>query len=135
MLEYLQMAKKGKAYVFGSGENRINPIHGEDVAEVCVNAVNSSEKEINVGGPDILSHNEIAAMAFESIGKTVKIFRVPLWMRNLLVAALKTFTSVKTYGPLEFFMTVLAMDMVAPAYGKHHLKNYYRENCDRFQEA
>ena len=38
MLEYLQMAKKGRAYVFGSGENKINPIHGEDLAEICVKA-------------------------------------------------------------------------------------------------
>jgi len=33
MLEYLQMAKKGKGYVFGSGENKINPIHGEDIRD------------------------------------------------------------------------------------------------------
>ena len=59
MLEYLKMAKKGKGYVFGSGEYRINPIHGEDLAEVCVNAATGDEKEINVGGPDILTHNEI----------------------------------------------------------------------------
>jgi uncharacterized protein YbjT (DUF2867 family) len=34
MLEYLQMAKKGKGYVFGNGENRINPVHGADFHEI-----------------------------------------------------------------------------------------------------
>ncbi|NNG26902.1 MAG: SDR family oxidoreductase, partial [Ignavibacteriaceae bacterium] len=53
MLEYMQMAKKGKGYVFGSGENKINPIHGEDLAEVCVNASKGDEKEIKIGGPDM----------------------------------------------------------------------------------
>jgi uncharacterized protein YbjT (DUF2867 family) len=127
MLEYLKMAKKGRGYVFGSGENKINPIHGEDLAEVCVGAASGQEKEINVGGPDILTHNQILTIAFESLGKKVKISRIPIWMRNFLLAALRMFTSVKTYGSLEFFMTVLAMDMVAPTHGKHHLKDFYFE--------
>ena len=128
MLEYLQMAKKGKGYVFGSGEYRINPIHGEDLAEVCVSAATGGEKEINVGGPDVLTHNEILAIAFESLGKTEKISRIPNWVRNFLLAILRIFISLKTYGPLEFFMTVLAQDMVAPIYGKHHLKDFFEEN-------
>ena len=130
MLDYLQMAKKGRGYVFGSGEFRINPIHGEDLAEVCVNAANGEEREINVGGPDILTHNDILAIAFDSVGKTTKISKIPIWVRNLIVAILKIFTSVKTYGPIEFFMTVLAIDMVAPTYGKHHLKDLFLENTD-----
>ena len=131
MLEYLKMAKKGKGYVFGSGEYRINPIHGEDLAEVCVNAATGDEKEINVGGPDILTHNEILTIAFDSIGKTARISRIPIWIRNCLLAVLRTFTSVKTYGPIEFFMTVLAVDLVAPEYGKYHLKDFFLENTDK----
>lgn len=128
MLDYLNMAKKGRGYVFGSGEYRINPIHGEDLAEVCVNAVIGEEKEINVGGPDILTHNDILAIAFESLNKKKKISRIPIWLRNFILVTLKFFTSVKTYGPVEFFMTVLAVDMIAPTYGKHHLKDFFLEN-------
>jgi uncharacterized protein YbjT (DUF2867 family) len=125
MLDYLKMAQQGRGYVFGSGEYRINPIHGEDLAEVCVNAASGEEKEIDVGGPDVLTHNEILAVAFESLGKPVKISRIPIWLRNVILTTLRLFTSVKTYGPLEFFMTVLAMDMVAPTYGKHGLKDFF----------
>ena len=128
MLDYLNMAKQGRGYVFGSGKYRMNPIHGEDLAEFCVNAADGEEKEINVGGPDVLTHNEILAIAFESLGKTVKISRIPIWLRNTILTTLRLLTSVKTYGPLEFFMTVLAMDMVAPTYGKHHLKDFFLEN-------
>jgi len=130
MLDYLKMAKKGKGYVFGSGEYRINPIHGQDLAEVCVNAVTGMDKEINVGGPDIFTHNEILTIAFQSLKKGVKISRIPLWIRNFLLAIMRIFTSAKTYGPLEFFMTVLAVDMVAPTYGKYHLKDFFLENKD-----
>ena len=128
MLDYLKMAKQGKGYVFGSGEFRINPIHGQDLAEICVKAANGEEKEINVGGPDILTHNEIVAIAFESLNKKIKISRIPIWLKNFILATLRFFTSVKTYGPVEFFMTVLTMEMVAPTYGKHHIKDFFLEN-------
>ncbi len=131
MLDYQQMAKKGRGYVFGSGKNKINPIHGEDLAIICVNAAAGDEKEINVGGPDILTHNEILTIAFKSLNKKIKISRIPNWIRKFLLATLRIFTSVKTYGPLEFFMTVLAMDLVAPSYGKHHLKDFFLENKNK----
>ena len=131
MLEYLQMAKKGKGYIFGSGQNKINPIHGKDLAEVCVKAAANDEKEINVGGPDVLTHNEILTIAFNSHNKDVKIAGIPIWLRDFLLRTLRIFTSVKTYGPIEFFMTVLAVDMVAPTYGKHYLKKFFLENVDK----
>ena len=86
---------------------------------------------MSIGGPDILSHNEILAVAFETLVKPVKITRIPIWLRNFFLVILRTFTSVKTYGPLEFFMTVLTIDAVAPAYGKHHLRDFYFENKDK----
>ena len=135
MLEYLKMAKQGRGYVFGSGECRINPIHGQDLAEVCVNAASGEEKKIDVGGPDVLTHNHILAIAFEALEKPVKISRIPIWLRNVILATLRLFTSVKTYGPQEFFMTVLAMDMVAPTYGKYHLKDFFLENCRGLEDV
>ena len=135
MLEYLKMAQQGRGYVFGSGEYRINPIHGQDLAEACVNAVDESGKEIDVGGPEVFTHNQILAIAFESLEKPVKISRIPIWLRNVILAMLRLFTSVKTYGPQEFFMTVLAMDMVAPPYGKYHLKDFFLENCRGLEDV
>jgi uncharacterized protein YbjT (DUF2867 family) len=127
MLEYLGMAQKGRGYVFGSGEFRANPIHGQDLASVCADAALGDDPEIEVGGPDILSHNQILELAFAACSKPVKISHVPLWLKNLLLAGLRLFTPAKTYGPLEFFMTVLAMDMIAPQYGKQRLGNFFRQ--------
>ncbi len=36
-------------------------------------------------------------------------------------------TSVKTYGPLEFLVTVLSMDMVAPPFGQHTVKECFQK--------
>ena len=130
MLDYLQMAKKGRGYVFGTGNNRINPIHGKDLAEVCVKAVDDPRNEIQVGGPDIFTHNDILNLAFEVLGKKSKISKIPLWVSKLTVGFLRTFTSVKTYGPVEFFMTVLVEDLVAPQYGSKHLRDFFMEHKD-----
>ena len=125
------MAKKGRGYVFGSGNNRINPIHGRDLAEVCVNAAESHQREIHVGGPDIYTHNNILNLAFEGLGTKPKISSIPLWVSKLFTGILRMFTSVKTYGPVEFFMTVLVADLVAPEYGSRHLREFFMENQDK----
>ena len=127
MTEFLKMAKKGKAELFGDGNYMMNPIHGKDLAEVCVNAIDSNDKTIEIGGPEIFTHNEIVKLASIILGKEVKISYMPEWVRRMILWSARTFTSSKKYGPLEFFFTVLAMDMVAPAYGKHTLSEYFNE--------
>ena len=60
MSEFLKMAKWGRVYLIGNGENRINPIHGADLAKVCVDTVDSKENEVPMGGPVTYSIQEIA---------------------------------------------------------------------------
>jgi uncharacterized protein YbjT (DUF2867 family) len=128
MLEFLNMAEKGRVSVFGSGENKINPIHGADLAEVCVNAINESKKEINIGGPEIFTFNEIAELALKVQNKAIKISRLPMWMIKIILPVMRTLTSSKTYGPIEFMMTVMTMDVVSDISGKEKLKDFY-QNC------
>jgi uncharacterized protein YbjT (DUF2867 family) len=123
--EIYTMATKGTIYLFGSGEQKTNPIHGEDLADVCVDAIVSSDHEIKVGGPDTLTYNEIANIAFESIGKKPRITHIPDWVRTLLLKSVRLLTSSKTYGPIEFFLTVSAIDMIAPERGTHHLRDHF----------
>ncbi len=125
MRDFLNMAKKGKVYLFGDGNLSLNPIHGEDLAKVCVKAIDSDEKEINVGGPEILTQNQIAELALKAHSKPVKIVHLPDWIRRLTLLLLRTFTSSKTYGAIEFFMTTMVMDMQSPKYGKHRLVDFF----------
>ena len=121
------MAKKGSVYLFGDGNLKSNPIHGEDLAEVCVDTVNNADSEIKVGGPETLSQNEISMLAFEVLGKKPKIVHIPDWIRKLTLRLVRIFSGSKTYGPIEFFLTVMSMEMVAPEYGKHRLINFFKE--------
>lgn len=127
MTEILNMAKKGRVYLFGNGQQTANPIHGEDLAEVCLDTVENNIEEINVGGPENLTHNEIAEIAFKVLNKKVKISYIPNWIRKLILKTSKILMSEKSYGPLEFFMNVMAIDMISPNYGNHTLKKYFSE--------
>ncbi len=125
MSEFFNMAKKGRIYLFGNGELRANPIHGEDLAVVCVDAIDRPDKEIETGGPETLTQNEIASIAFGILGNKPKITHIPDWVRVTILKLVRLLTGSKVYGPVEFFMTVMAMDMLAPEYGKHMLKEYF----------
>ena len=125
MAEFYNMGKKGRVYLFGNGELKTNPIHGEDLAAVCVDAVEKQDKEIQVGGPEILTHNQIAKTAFAVLEINPKISHIPDWIRTAILKLTRSVTGSKTYGPIEFFLTVMAIDMVAPQYGKHTLKEYF----------
>lgn len=127
MTEFLKMAKKGTVNLFGDGNFRMNPIHGADLAEVCVKAIESDEKNIEIGGPEVFTHKEIAELVFKVLDKKTKIKYVPEWMRKIILGLTRTFTSSKTYGPMEFFFTVLAIDMVAPKYGNQRLSDFFNE--------
>ncbi len=131
MLDFLKMAKRGRVYLFGSGQYRLNPIHGADVAEVVVDTIHSTEREINLGGPDILTQNEIAALALDTWYKDVKIIHLPDWTRRLSISLLRTFTSSKTYGPIEFFLTAMAMNKVAPRCGRHRLYEFFKSETEQ----
>jgi len=131
MTEFLKMAKKGTVNLFGDGSYKMNPIHGEDLATVCVEAINLKDKIVEVGGPEVLSHKEIAELTFNTLDKKPKIKYMPDWMRKSVIWMMRTSTSSKTYGPIEFFMTVLAMDMIAPKYGKHTIGKYFMEMKDK----
>ena len=125
MEEFYNMAKKGRIYLFGNGELKANPIHGEDLAVVCVDAIENRDEVIEIGGPETLTQNEIATTAFEILGTPPKITYIPEWVRVVTLKMVRVFTDSKVYGPIEFFMTVMAINMIAPAYGKHTLKEYF----------
>ncbi|MBM1106554.1 SDR family oxidoreductase [Aurantibacter crassamenti] len=130
MKDFLKMAKKGKVYLFGNGKQKFNPIHGHDLAIACVDAIETATTEINIGGPDILTYNEVANFALLAHGKPINIIHLPHWIRKFIIWILRTFTSVKTYGPIEFFLTLMAEDAIAPRYGSHRLASFFHEEVD-----
>ncbi len=125
MKDFLDMAKGGRVFLFGDGNFKLNPIHGEDLAKVCVDKMIEGVKEETVGGKDIFTQNELAELALKAWKRQVKITHLPDWMRKFNIWALRTFTSSKTYGPVEFFLTAMADDNIANQYGSNSLKDFF----------
>ncbi len=125
MKDFLSMAKAGRVYLFGNGHKKLNPIHGEDLAKVCVDNMIAGTKEDTAGGVEILSQNELAELALKAWQKPVKICHLPDWTRRFTIWLLRTFTSSKTYGPIEFFLTAMAFDNIANQYGTNRVEDFF----------
>ncbi len=129
MEEFFNMAKRGRVYLFGSGNNRMNPIHGADLAKVCVDAMEGKNQEIDIGGPEILTCREIAELALGVQEKPTKISSIPVWLINIIIAAAKLFS--RHQGELlAFAATVGTTDVVAPVAGARTIKEHYTSLLD-----
>ena len=124
---FFSFARKGHVFLFGDGTNRFNPIHGADLARVCVDAAEEEgNSEIAVGGPDIYTYDETNFMAFETLGMEPKITHLPMWVGDIVLFVIglvnKPLKSI-----ISFALSVSRMDNVAPATGTRHLKDFFRE--------
>jgi len=130
MGRFFSMAQSGHIFMVGEGEKKINPIHGADLAKVCVDAVKGESREIPVGGPDIYTFKETMELAFHACGKTPWITELPLWLAEggLMVTGL---FNRNLADLLSFAIEALKFDHVAPAYGSRHLKDFFAELSSR----
>lgn len=118
------MAAKGRSFLVGEGNNLMNPIHGQDLAEVCVDTAEGEELEVEAGGPDIMTQREAAELAFEVAGKPVKITVIPMWLGRGLVKFIGMLST--QFGDLaEFIVTAGEIDGVGPQRGKTTLRSYF----------
>ncbi len=120
----LDMAKKGRVYLLGAGNNKMSPIHGRDLARVCVETVQGNELEVEAGGPDTMTQREAAELAFDVVGKPAKITVIPMWLARGLVKFISLLS--KQFGDLgEFIVTAGEIDGVGPARGTITLRSYF----------
>lgn len=118
------MASKGRSYLVGPGDNLMNPIHGSDLAEACVDTAEGEELEVEAGGPDIMTQREAAELAFEVAGKPVKISVIPMWLARGLVKVIGALST--QFGDLaEFIVTAGEIDGVGPQRGTTTLRSYF----------
>lgn len=122
---FLEMARTGRVWLFGTGGVRINPIHGADLASVIADATEADLDWLDVGGPDTLTQVQIAELAFVALGRTPRIICLPDVLRRAALALLPRLTPQHIHGPAQFFLTALAIDMVGAPHGKRHLKTHF----------
>ncbi len=125
MGEVFEMARKGRVWLIGSGRNRVNPIHGADLAAACADAIESDATEIEVGGPETMTWSEVAKLAFEVQSRPARISRVPEWLMWPVVRLVRVVN--RHQGELlAFFTTMATIDVVAPSTGTHTLEAHFR---------
>lgn len=132
MTEFLDMAAKGRVYIFGDGSLKVNPISGIDLAKVCADKLGAINLELNVGGPKVYTQKEIAELAFSSLAKPTRITYIPLWLAGLAKRSLSLVMPEKRYGPIEFFLTALSQPMMTDCYGKDTLELFYQERAHSY---
>jgi uncharacterized protein YbjT (DUF2867 family) len=120
------MAKNGRAYLVGDGSNKMSPIHGRDLARVCVATAEGDELEVEAGGPDIMTQREAAELAFDVVGKPAKITVIPMWLARGLVKFIALLST--QFGDLaDFIVTAGEIDGVGPKRGTTSLRKYFED--------
>lgn len=126
MEEIFRMARRyGRVVVAGDGWARTNPVHEEDVARECVDAVEVGEREMLVGGPETFTRREIAELAFYSLGRKPKITTLSPALTGAMIRPVRLFDR-RLYDFLAFGLAVSTTDVIAPASGKIGLKRHFR---------
>jgi uncharacterized protein YbjT (DUF2867 family) len=118
------MAKSGRAFLVGDGSNKMAPIHGSDLAQVCVATSEGDELEVEAGGPDVMTQREAAELAFDVVGKPAKITVIPMWLARGLVKLIALLST--QFGDLaDFIVTAGEIDGVGPQRGNITLRSYF----------
>ena len=125
--QFVARAQKGFMLMVGDGYQRSNPVHGADLAKVCVDSVEGTAKEVEVGGPEVFTYLEMVDLAIEIAQTKPIVFPLPLWAADGLVAAVGLFN--RDIHDVALFATTLSrIDFVAPLYGTHRLRDFF-EQC------
>ncbi len=130
LMEILDMAMAGRVYLFGNGKMKISPIDGADLAALCIAAIAAEKDNLEAGGPDALTHNQIAHLAFEALEKPARITHVPLFLGKIAIFFANLMGMKSLAGPIEFFVRASELDMSASPFGKRTLSAAFREKIE-----
>ena len=111
--------KRGRVSRPGTGQAQTNPIHEADLARALVDALEGHTKELDAGGPDVLTHEEIAMMAAEAAGGASVRFTL-MWQAQMR-AGLRRFTGRHSFDSVLYRLAEADVDMVAPVVGEQRL--------------
>ncbi len=127
-LDLLDVVKRGLAVSFSDGKARSNPVHEADLAVACVKAIEGKEREVEVGGPEVITRQEEIEIAFAAVGRKPRVLRVP---RVLLRAVLPLFRlrDRRRAEMVDFLATLSSGDVLAPPYGTRRLADYLAEHA------
>ncbi|PJD93170.1 MAG: epimerase [Legionella sp.] len=77
--------------ILGDADGLRQPIHAEDMADVCIAAMmepKSSQQIYHVSGGETITYREMVIRVFKTLGKPVKILKTPFWIFRVVVLVL-----------------------------------------------
>ena len=123
--EMLAYARFGFLPVVGDGQAKSNPIHEDDVARACLERLEGESCQLDVGGPEIFTRQEIAELAFRVQDREPR-----LWMLGPgtfgWLGRVGAIASPRKRELYEFIAAVSTTTCVAPLYGRQELEPYLR---------
>jgi uncharacterized protein YbjT (DUF2867 family) len=125
MLMILDMAKRGRVYLLGSGGGRINPIDLTDLAEFYYDHLADASVTLEVGGPRSYTFEEIARTALAAAGKPERVVHIPVALIAALLPVVRLF-SRNTYAELQAFSRIMIRGAEAPKHGSRTLEDAFR---------
>ena len=111
---------------------RNTPIPDVDVAMICLEAIEggAQEKEMEVGGPEVFTRKQIAELACEVQGRPVRLRKMPVSIARLSSLLLRPLHP-RLSDLAAFYATVWTHDLVAAAFGKRRLCDFFAEVARR----
>lgn len=131
----LGLAARGVGAVAGSGHARTNPIHEGDVARACLDALETHERQLVVGGPEVFTRARLAELAFDALSRPAHVVHVPGWVLETAVAVPLGWANPRLAALVRFGVAASATDIIAPAYGTRRLGDYLRERAATLRAA
>ncbi len=123
--DLVPLARCGVMPLSGDGQARMNPIDPQDVADLLLRHLHAGPADVDCGGPEVLTREEIYRVIAESHGKKVWMPRVPAGLVRTPAGLLRPFHP-RVADLLEFFHFAAAQDCIAPVMGQRRLKDYWR---------
>jgi uncharacterized protein YbjT (DUF2867 family) len=130
----MDLARAGFAPLVGDGSARTNPIHEKDLAHVIVDGLDYPNREISVGGPEVLTRRAIFEMAFKVLDKKPRCVRVPGAMISAQSRLISMFDP-RTAQITDFLNKVSQLDVIAPSTGSERLYDYFESRTGVLSDA
>ncbi|HEY5195272.1 MAG TPA: NAD(P)H-binding protein [Solirubrobacteraceae bacterium] len=127
-LDLLDFARRGLAVSFADGSARSNPIHEADLAVACVEAIESESREIDVGGPEIVTRREEMELAFAAVSRNPRVLRIPGPLFKAVLPLIRL-GDRRRGEMLDFLAAISGVDVLAPQHGSRRLGDYLREHA------
>ncbi len=122
--DLISMARWGVGSVAGDGTAKANPVHPVDVAEAMIEVLEDGPQDLPVGGPEVLTREEIMRLAFDVVGKKPRIMHVPAGVFRFWSAVLRL-PHPRLSDMMEFVAAVTTSNSVAPARGTRPLRPWF----------